>query len=107
MNDPGLDEPIADASKQVKENVERDQKQQDDMDEEEEERNFLMPTRWWYASTAFPLLAGTFGPMANAFSICALVENWRVQIPPGGTEEHGIDIQDPGWCVQSILLLSP
>ena len=35
--------------------------------------------------------------MANAFSICALVENWRVEIPPGGTEVHGIDIKDPQW----------
>jgi potassium channel subfamily K, other eukaryote len=35
--------------------------------------------------------------MANAFSICALVENWRVKIPKGRTEEHGIDIPDPKW----------
>lgn len=99
MNDPGLDEPIDDASKQVQENVDHRHKPgpQHDADEEQDERNFLMPTRWWYASTAFPLLAGTFGPMASAFSICALVENWRVEIPQGGTEEHGIDIQDPPW----------
>ncbi len=69
------------------------------MDEEEEEQNFLLPAKWWYASTAFPLMAGTFGPMANAFSICALVENWRVKIPAGGTEEHGIDIKDPKWLI--------
>jgi len=99
MNDPGLDGPIADASDQVKENVneQRDDNSNHDMDEAEEEKSFLSPARWWYASTAFPLLAGTFGPMANAFSICALVENWRVEIPPGGTEEHGIDIKDPRW----------
>ena len=99
MNDPGLDEPIDDASKQVQENVDHRHKRgpQDDVDEAQDLRSFLMPTRWWYASTAFPLIAGTFGPMANAFSICALVENWRVQIPPGGTEEHGIDIPDPHW----------
>lgn len=42
---------------------------------------------------------GTFGPMANAFSVCALVENWRVDVPPGGTEEHGIDIKDPRWLI--------
>lgn len=99
MNDPGLDGPIADASDQVKENVDeqRDEELSHNMDEEEEERSFLLPARWWYASTGFPLVAGTFGPMANAFSICALVENWRVDIPLGGTEEHGIDIKDPRW----------
>lgn len=58
-----------------------------------------MPTRWWYASTAFPLIAGTFGPLANAFSICALVENWRVEVPLGGTEAHGIDVKDPKWLI--------
>ncbi len=120
MNDPGLDEPISDASAVVKEQVEdnppssHDNAQtnnkggdkespegqngnHDEMSQEEQETNFLMPARWWYASTFIPLLAGTFGPMANAFSICALVENWRVKIPPGGTEEHGIDIKDPKW----------
>lgn len=40
--------------------------------------------------------------MASAFSVCALVENWRVIVPhgPGGNEAHGIDIKDPGWYVQ-------
>ncbi|KEF58671.1 uncharacterized protein A1O9_06597 [Exophiala aquamarina CBS 119918] len=104
MNDPGLDGPITDASDQVKENVD-EQRAEDPSDdigeeeEEEEERSFVLPARWWYASTGFPLVAGTFGPMANAFSICALVENWRVDIPPGGTEEHGIDIKDPRWLI--------
>lgn len=37
--------------------------------------------------------------MANAFSVCALVENWRVEVPLGGTEEHGIDIRDPRWLI--------
>ena len=99
MNDPGLDGPIADAATTVQ--GEHEKSQDDtagpDMFEEEEEKSFLLPARWWYASTAFPLIAGTFGPMANAFSICALVENWRVSIPPGGTEEHGIDIPDSKW----------
>ncbi|OAP59113.1 hypothetical protein AYL99_06411 [Fonsecaea erecta] len=120
MNDPGLDDPIADASAILKENVEdhppashhnpqmsspprhpeaSPEERYDQMSEEEQERNFLMPARWWYASTGVPLLAGTFGPIANAFSICALVENWRVEIPPGGTEEHGIDIKDPAWLI--------
>lgn len=56
-------------------------------------------SRWWFASTAFPLIAGTFGPMASAFSICALVVHWRVRIPPGGVEEHAIFLADPKWYV--------
>ena len=99
MNDPGLDEPIASASEQVKEQTSNEENNGLDNDEEEEEENFLLPAKWWYASTAFPLMAGTFGPMANAFSICALVEDWRVEIPPGGTEEHGINIPDPKWLI--------
>ncbi|KAI9857881.1 MAG: Potassium channel [Trichoglossum hirsutum] len=56
-------------------------------------------SRWWFASTTSPLVAGTFGPMANAFSICALAGTWRVSIPPGGTEEHGDEITDPKWLI--------
>jgi potassium channel subfamily K, other eukaryote len=99
MNDPGLDQPIDQADSQVHDVYGKDSGNDVDMDEEDEELNYLMPARWWYASTAIPLTAGTFGPMANAFSICALVQNWRVRIPPGGTEEHGVDIKDPKWSV--------
>lgn len=97
MNDPGLDGPIEHADSQVNHVYSGADAGNDKMDEEQEELNYMMPTRWWYASTLIPLTAGTFGPMANAFSICALVENWRVNIPPGGTEQHGIDIKDPQW----------
>jgi potassium channel subfamily K len=37
--------------------------------------------------------------MANAFSICALVEKWRAYIPPGNTEEQGQKIEDPRWLI--------
>lgn len=99
MNDPGLDKPIANAASQIRGKEEDDQEDATvlNVSEDKEEQNFLMPARWWWASTAFPLIAGTFGPMANAFSICALAENWRVSIPKGGTEEHGIKIPDPKW----------
>lgn len=90
MNDPGWDEPIGKNAQAVK------QEHQDEQEAaEEDEDAFLAPTRWWFASTAFPLIAGTLGPMASAFSICALVVRWRVEIPPGGVEEHGIYIEDP------------
>ncbi|KAM3069714.1 hypothetical protein ACMFMG_010424 [Clarireedia jacksonii] len=90
MNDPGLDEPISNDAK----NVEH-QKRDEEEEAEEDEDTFLKPSRWWFASTAFPLVAGTFGPMASAFSICALVVHWRVWIPEGGVEEHGVYIDDP------------
>ncbi len=95
MNDPGLHEPIASHANEIENKYE--DVDADNMDEEEEVKSYLLPARWWYASTAFPLLAGTFGPMANTFSVCALVQYWRVEIPPGGTEAHGIDIKDPKW----------
>ncbi|KAL8630945.1 hypothetical protein Q9189_003362 [Teloschistes chrysophthalmus] len=40
--------------------------------------------------------------MASAFSVCALVENWRVIVPhgPGGNEAHGYNVKDPGWYVK-------
>lgn len=31
----------------------------------------------WFAITAFPLFAGTFGTIATALNICALVQPWR------------------------------
>ncbi|KAF2110096.1 potassium channel-like protein [Lophiotrema nucula] len=105
MNDPGLEGAAGNAAQDVERNsnaFEEDRKLA-----EEEEQDFLDPSRWWFASTACPLIAGTFGPMANAFSICALVENWRVYIPPGADEGHGENIKDPGWliAVNSISLV--
>ncbi|KAH7402581.1 potassium channel-like protein [Pyrenochaeta sp. MPI-SDFR-AT-0127] len=102
MNDPGLDEPAQEAAQDV-ENL----KQKEEDEAEQEEREYLDPSRWWFASTASPLIAGTFGPMANAFSICALVEKWRVFISPGSDEAHGVKIEDPKWliAVNSISLV--
>ncbi|KAJ4325618.1 hypothetical protein N0V94_000573 [Neodidymelliopsis sp. IMI 364377] len=96
MNDPGLDKSASQAAEDVEANntYDHDRKQA-----EEEEQEFLDPSRWWFASTACPLIAGTFGPMANAFSICALPEKWRVYIPPGQDEGHGLTVQDPKWLI--------
>lgn len=61
------------------------------------------PSRWWFASTACPLLAGTFGPIASGFNICALVYHWRQYIPPGGTqstsEQAGLTLPDPPFLI--------
>ncbi|KAL6712507.1 hypothetical protein ACN47E_000384 [Coniothyrium glycines] len=102
MNDPGLDEPAQEAAQDVEKSIPGQAEEA-----ENEEREFLDPTQWWFASTASPLIAGTFGPMANAFSICALVEKWRVHIPPGSDEAHGTKIADPKWliAVNSISLV--
>ncbi|OCL04822.1 voltage-gated potassium channel [Glonium stellatum] len=103
MNDPGVDGPIQEAA----EDIERNPYEEAQKQEEKEEQDFLDPGRWWFASTACPLIAGTFGPMANAFSICALVQNWRVSLPQGVTEAHGVDIKDPHWliAINSISLV--
>ncbi|KAI9675048.1 MAG: Potassium channel [Caeruleum heppii] len=90
MNDPGLDEPININAKDVEQEAEG---------EEEEEDDFLAPSRWWFASTAAPLIAGTFGPMTNAFNLLALIQPWRVQIIPGAAEAAQIDIPDPKWLI--------
>jgi len=96
MNDPGLDEPIQHAAGQVADKYNK-HCPGPEIGEDGDEKNVLLPAKWWYASTVFPLVAGTFGPMASAFNICALVENWRVDVPKGGMEGHGIKIKDPSW----------
>ncbi|KAI7612222.1 voltage-gated potassium channel [Hortaea werneckii] len=95
--DPGLAEPIQQTSNDVEANI-ADSDREEQLEEEKEE-DFQDPSRWWFASTACPLLAGTFGPIASGFNICALVYKWRLYIPPGGTEEHGVILEDPAWLV--------
>lgn len=95
MNDPGLDKPINKTSIQIEKHPLTSDEAPHPSDNGQA---FLDPSRWWFASTAFPLVAGTFGPMASAFSICALVQSWRVDIPPGANESHGsVKVSDPKW----------
>ena len=63
----------------------------------DDDRRFSERTLIWYAGTVFPLSAACFGPMASAFNICALAEEWRVLIPPAGTEAQETAIADPSW----------
>ncbi|KXJ86320.1 hypothetical protein Micbo1qcDRAFT_190661 [Microdochium bolleyi] len=68
------------------------------------------PTRYWIISAAFPMIAGTLGPVASAFSICALVEKWRFVIPPGALITDSYPIQDPDFlyainAVQLVIAL--
>ena len=60
---------------------------------------------WWFASTAVPLIAATFGPLANVASIAALVTPWRMNLPleEDGTQTsqlEGLHINDPKWYVK-------
>lgn len=47
----------------------------------------------------FPLIAGTFGPIANAFNICAIAIDWRLIVDADSTESQGQHISDPRWLV--------
>lgn len=61
------------------------------------------PSWWFLTSTACPLLAGTFGPVASSYNICALVYSWRQYIPPGDTEstgeQEGQNLPDPSFLI--------
>ncbi|KAF2220275.1 hypothetical protein BDZ85DRAFT_291285 [Elsinoe ampelina] len=101
MNDPGTDKAIDEAAKTRNLNVQPGQADidKDRAKRERQERDYRDPSLWWFASTGCPLIAGTFGPLANAFSVCALVKSWRVFIPDGQTESTGTRISDPAWAL--------
>ena len=62
--------------------------------------------RWWFVTTLFPLFAGTFGPVATMFNICALTQTWRVVPQSSSKEQEGTAVQDPTWltAVNSVSL---
>lgn len=45
------------------------------------------------------MIAGSLGPMASAFSICALVKPWRQNILPGSDITKAVFIPDPSWLL--------
>lgn len=45
------------------------------------------------------MIAGTLGPVASAFSICALVKQWRMHIPPGLDVSRAEFVTDPPWLI--------
>ncbi|RMZ91615.1 hypothetical protein DV736_g1149, partial [Chaetothyriales sp. CBS 134916] len=60
-----------------------------------------LPVDWWFASTAIPLIAATFAPMANLLSIAALVVPWRNSVTneePALRESTSVGYADPRWC---------
>lgn len=104
--DPGIEDGI----QQSADDVQKDQPERNHLEEEEEA--LMQPTRWWFASTACPLLAGTLGPMASGFNICSLAYQWREYIPPGGSEAIGMQtnntLKDPPWeLVRTCTKITP
>ncbi|KAL4728703.1 hypothetical protein ACLX1H_003102 [Fusarium chlamydosporum] len=65
------------------------------------------PSNWWLFSTAFPMMAGTLGPVAAAFSICSMVEPWRQELVPGEDVQDAPSVADPSWLliIEAIQLL--
>lgn len=60
-----------------------------------------LPTDWWFASTAIPLVAATFAPMANLLSIAALVVPWRnhtITDEALTRQSTSVGYPDPQWC---------
>jgi potassium channel subfamily K len=64
------------------------------------------PGRWWFASTAGPLLVCTVGPIASGFNICALVVPWRSldSITSEEGRRHRSHVDDPGWLIAVTAL---
>ena len=89
------DEAAAEASYRII----RDRLEYATKDEREAEEDFLAPARWWFVTTLFPLVAGTFGPVASAFSICAIVQDWRVVPGAAAKEQEGPQLRDPSWLI--------
>ncbi|KAH7348272.1 potassium channel-like protein [Rhexocercosporidium sp. MPI-PUGE-AT-0058] len=54
------------------------------------------PSRWWFP---YPLIAGTFGPIASAFSVCALTVPWRSTTQGKEAKEDVNYIDDPKWLI--------
>ncbi|KAK2049760.1 ion channel protein [Colletotrichum somersetense] len=93
MNDADLGDTIEERIGQLEESKARSDKRFANDDAH------LHPSRWWFASSAFPMIAGTLGPVASAFSICALVRPWRQHYPPGTDIASAAFVKDPKWLI--------
>jgi len=94
---PGQDRKVSGESQALRTHSHKTEKEYIGRDLGEDEKQYYQPSHIWYAATVFPLCAGSFGPLALAFSICALVEDWRVTIPSSGLETDEVFISDPKW----------
>lgn len=55
--------------------------------------------REWFAITAFPLFAGTFGTIASALNLCAIVQPWKCVLGGKYSLADIKDVPDPKWLV--------
>jgi len=100
--DPGTEEAIGDVANDLEAEPSQQQVQYEDKED------LHQPSRWWFASVACPLLAGTFGPIASGFNVCALSVYWR-EVYPSHDQAAGHLIPDPNWLLVSpiqILLIA-
>lgn len=100
MNNANGSEPISNADLEIaKHTAPSTTEEQDRKKNSDQQLHHAQSARWYYASTVFPLLAGTFGPMASAFSVSALVTKWRLNLPVPGDYLGAVDIPDPRWLI--------
>ncbi|KAI1304011.1 hypothetical protein F5Y03DRAFT_180414 [Xylaria venustula] len=100
MQDANLDENIAEHTEVVEDELDSNSQEKDEFNKTlRAEEIHLDHARWWFASAAFPMIAGTLGPVASAFSICALVKPWRQHVPPGTDITNAMFINDPPWLL--------
>jgi len=90
------DEEESIASEAADEELENDQ---DIWEAEKAGEGYFVPIYIWCASIIFPLCAGSFGPMASAFGVCALAGSWRVDNVTKAADNMlvGTEIKDPKW----------
>ncbi|KAJ5220148.1 hypothetical protein N7468_009352 [Penicillium chermesinum] len=100
MNDPGLDDAIADEANALDMQQISREKSSATSGKDNAPRSLdsqeSLKARWWLASTAYPLTAGTFGPMASAFNVCCLAQTWRMKPDSSGGY---LNIPDPKWVI--------
>ncbi|CDM30159.1 hypothetical protein DTO013E5_8175 [Penicillium roqueforti] len=104
MNEPGFDDAIADEAVALDRTASSPNQKIDEINKlSQHDTEYQQAARWWLASTAYPLVAGTFGPMASAFNICSLSQPWRMDLTSSG----GTDIPDPKWvtAINAISLV--
>lgn len=90
--DPGTEEAITDVANDIEAEPSQQEVEQEDKDD------IRQPSRWWFASVACPLVAGTFGPIASGFNVCALSVYWR-EVYPSDNHAAGHLIPDPNWLL--------
>ncbi|RJE17529.1 Potassium channel [Aspergillus sclerotialis] len=96
MNDQSLSQPT-DESPSAERYTGHRKGHEDGRPSSREAAEYPLPVWWWLASTAYPLIVGALGPMANALSICSLAESWMKAIPAGGDQPR--KVPEPEWVI--------